>query len=39
MDESSFAHFIKHLTDMRENSKFKHKEDRLRLMQNQLALS
>ena len=36
-DESSFKDFIKHLLGMREISKFKHIQGRLRSKQNQLA--
>jgi len=38
-DESSSKHLIEHLVVMREISKFKHKQDRLRYKQNQLAIS
>ena len=37
--ESSFKYFIKYLVDVREISKFNHKQDRLRPKQNQWGLA
>jgi len=37
MDESSFKHFIEHLTGMKENSKFKYKQGRSRTKQESIG--
>ena len=39
MDKSSFNHFIEHLAGARENSKFKHKQGRLRPKKDPVAIS